>query len=1191
MHDIVLISESELRSRKRVAAVLDRYARRMGSDTWITAITDEGLKVLHHTLRRTATRQTAVSCFQRTPYGLTLLWSVGKSIQALADGSVPVHRHTVPPAPLPWVWSKACLLAQAAGLAHDLGKASSAFQHKLRHQAGQPIADPVRHEWLSVHLLQSLVRRLQANPELTQAPPIQDLWADMEKHTATEIESLETLSIAGSVFDKPHWPNPSAAPKTPLGKSKKVQKSTGPVGIVDAFSCLAWLVASHHRFPRTSSAGGLVVDPLQDSARYSLETYFRFGEKPKPSELDFVQEASAHLEPTLKKLWAKLVRLQAVEAEGLEKNRKEKLSSQQRADFWFSMAQLVRPWLVLADHEVSSQNVSTALTFPTKALAANTWRPTGALNQQLSWHLENVGRMSASVVRGVYQFSPPGLDDSIRERLCQDDTQDSPCKDDAQDNPYYWQTRIGKALRALPRRPSLVLNLAGTGTGKTRMNARILAELCEDDQPLRFSTALNLRSLTLQTMDSYQKELQLGEAMAGVIGDNVAQNLHQQVNWSQQDIAKHHPMEAEVDSDGNPPQTTWDVRLPPKTIQGPSWMQSVLSKPEHQKMAALIMAPVAVCTADFLIDAGDLTRQGNQSLSLLRVSKSDLILDEIDSYDTQSLTSILRLVSLAAFYDRNVVASSATLSSPCARALYQAWQHGRWMKANLEGHPAHSQVVLCDHVTKVSSLNLVAPTEPGQGTKDAKAFESFYQTHTQTMLALLRETPGKRHVEFIPTYEQAKGRWVLSPEAWLNQVQATCERFHEYHSQPLLGKHVSVGLVRVANIRQALIVAEALGAVNHPTLHWQVACYHANLPVIGRHWLEKHLDHLLKRKPDKQGKDPLLSNSTFKSMVAQTPAGKDVIFVVVATPVEEVGRDHDFDWAVIEPSSTQSIVQTAGRVRRHRLAAPAAPDGRPVPNIGLLEFPWQFVQPGFCPELKEGPWPANAYRAKPLFCKPGLDTDLNAERSTSFLDHLYKEVTPDPTRPFGSLSLFFDVKHLLATGLDAGLKFDQAPDGRPRHLFSELDNRSLNESLRTAGRFFSIAPEDRQVWSQDNAYRFYALRPHESGTMDVLVQLPSESSLQQLNGHGAMVTIEPSFVSKGATPQNPQYSHALPTESLCPNAWLQLPKDERLGELCKQYRLKPEEGLVVRLKVYPGTPGGMELKGYRWHLSFGIGKT
>lgn len=44
-----------------------------------------------------------------------------------------------------------------------------------------------------------------------------------------------------------------------------------------------------------------------------------------------------------------------------------------------------------------------------------------------------------------------------------------------------------------------------------------------------------------------------------------------------------------------------------------------------------------------------------------------------------------------------------------------------------------------------------------------------------------------------------------------------------------------------------------------------------------------------------------------------------VVFIIVATPVEEVGRDHDLDWSVIEPSSYRSIIQLAGRVLRHRI--------------------------------------------------------------------------------------------------------------------------------------------------------------------------------------------------------------------------------------------------------------------------------
>ena len=54
----------------------------------------------------------------------------------------------------------------------------------------------------------------------------------------------------------------------------------------------------------------------------------------------------------------------------------------------------------------------------------------------------------------------------------------------------------------------------------------------------------------------------------------------------------------------------------------------------------------------------------------------------------------------------------------------------------------------------------------------------------------------------------------------------------------------------------------------------------------------------------------------------------------MATPVEEVGRDHDFDWAVVEPSSYRSFIQLAGRIMRHReLVSELA-----TSNMALMQF-------------------------------------------------------------------------------------------------------------------------------------------------------------------------------------------------------------------------------------------------------------
>jgi len=81
---------------------------------------------------------------------------------------------------------------------------------------------------------------------------------------------------------------------------------------------------------------------------------------------------------------------------------------------------------------------------------------------------------------------------------------------------------------------------------------------------------------------------------------------------------------------------------------------------------------------------------------------------------------------------------------------------------------------------------------------------------------------------------------------------------------------------------------------------------------------------------------------------------KNVVFILVATPVEEIGRDHDFDWGVIEPSSYRSIIQLAGRVRRHREGA------IDYPNIALLQFNWRAIKGGNQADEK-------------YFCQPGYE--------------------------------------------------------------------------------------------------------------------------------------------------------------------------------------------------------------------------
>jgi CRISPR-associated endonuclease/helicase Cas3 len=126
----------------------------------------------------------------------------------------------------------------------------------------------------------------------------------------------------------------------------------------------------------------------------------------------------------------------------------------------------------------------------------------------------------------------------------------------------------------------------------------------------------------------------------------------------------------------------------------------------------------------------------------------------------------------------------------------------------------------------------------------------------------------------------------------------------------------------------------------------KIMAYHSQQVMLLRHEQERHLDNILKRTtltPNEQ-KGPFV-NPLIRRYLENSLA-KDMLFIVVATPVEEIGRDHDFDWAVVEPSSYRSIIQLAGRIRRHREGAVE------LPNIGLLQYNWRAIEAGCQPSKK-----------------------------------------------------------------------------------------------------------------------------------------------------------------------------------------------------------------------------------------------
>ncbi len=114
----------------------------------------------------------------------------------------------------------------------------------------------------------------------------------------------------------------------------------------------------------------------------------------------------------------------------------------------------------------------------------------------------------------------------------------------------------------------------------------------------------------------------------------------------------------------------------------------------------------------------------------------------------------------------------------------------------------------------------------------------------------------------------------------------------------------------MANIKPMVsVVRQILSEAARPDYCLHFCVYHSKFLLIIGSKIEEVLDKVLSRHdPDKIWR---------LSEVEGSLSGKteqNHIFIVFATSVAEVGRDHDYDWAIAEPSSMRSIIQLAGRL-------------------------------------------------------------------------------------------------------------------------------------------------------------------------------------------------------------------------------------------------------------------------------------
>lgn len=816
--------------------------------------------------------------------------------------------------------------------------------------------------------------------------------------------------------------------------------------IRDAKAALLFEVATHHRLPATGTNALHVRDRAHRPTR--------------------VAAPSAQVEGALA---SAIRRLQAA------------APSDAGPLYWRAVSTVTRMALVLADHYVSAAKRLD----PDAAAYANTDRATGRLNQSLDWHLLEVGDQAARMVTHLVSLRPPCVDEADVARLLKP----SP------PGPFAWQNRAAGAVQSSIRQhdvPHLILNLAATGSGKTRMNAR-LAAAARPAHAVRFATSLNLRTLTLQTADAYRDQLGIApDSLACVVGDRLTATLYEH----QRSLARRpaHRLDAidaagapAWDDDENPRGTEAEVASSFTYDDAPPWLDHFFRR-NAASLRSVIGAPVLVSTVDYLVAAGDLPRQASHALAALRVMTSDLVLDEIDGYDAEALIAVLRIVTLASMAGRHVIASSATLSRPVADMLFRAYRLGACLRRALDepggSEPVPFRVALIDDSRSPVVFDAGDPAH----------FSDRYDAYLASLLAGL--VGVRLRIPFLQHVDVSRGA-----VGFCEAVRSAVATLHASHHavDPETGRRYSVGLVRMANVVPAVQVASDLARSLGGA---RVCCYHANLLAMHRFHIERSLDTLLRRTP---GSSALHDHLAVRQAL-QEARTDDVLLVVVATPVEEIGRDHDFDWAVIEPSSSQSIVQTAGRVNRHRKVAIDRP------NVALLQV-----------NFKEA---TSRGVRRSVFVRPGLESE--------------------GTHPSHDLAALLDWQRLDA--IDARLRFSG-------HPFATFDDAALIKQTQNWMKQLFSDPSDGAkngfFWVYQSPYVETPLRKRSPFEIEVAIAVDDNQSSYALTLNDAGDAVGRDVTELPRSPAD----------------WLVL-NDAELVDLARQMRLHPREGLCVRLTAY-----------------------
>lgn len=690
-------------------------------------------------------------------------------------------------------------------------------------------------------------------------------------------------------------------------------------------NCLLYLILTHHRLPENKKVTQKTL--IKDMLNFSIQTYFNY-KYLNAYDFYFDFNLTCHKGDNKSNEWLNLLSESSSEIFDIYKENIpifDREENNEKIAFSNFVVNHAREALISSDYyqskykdiktkESGKELLNNNISF------ANIDSENNLIGDTLTEHLHGVGLHSKKTFDSLF-LSEEYLSEELSsiDKKTRDFFLNSQLKkEDSTPNRFLWQYDMVKKLNKdeFIDKPFFGISVAGTGTGKT--NANLLAMMTLSSHP-RFSCALGLRTLTLQSYNAYENFPELRANTALFVGNSVNKVLDEEQKKRQDkdndskketDKNKHNGSDVEwyINNDRAEYQTLTESKNNQKIDslkKEDNWL-SIYQDPEIE----LISTPIGVMTIDHIIK-GVQYNKGHNMINLFRSTNSDLIIDEIDDYSPDDLLSIQKLVYFVGLSGRKVLISSATVNEVVVKSFFESYFDGIQQRSMLLNKDIKINTGI---ISQFSDINIYS---------EVKNVSDFVLNYDDFLPKL------KIKIESIDKKEKTQNNKseIIPLSIGGKHFQEIMDKVLEYHENnntfvPKFNKKFSIGFTKFNNIKTSQRFCCENFDVPKDTKVVFIN-YHSKFIEIDRFLRETFLDELLKREQNSDITNSidnfpaLMTNPITKELLESTDE-ENIIIIVSSTNILEVGRDHDYDWSIEEVQTIKSINQSGGRVRRHR---------------------------------------------------------------------------------------------------------------------------------------------------------------------------------------------------------------------------------------------------------------------------------